>query len=101
MEIFMLMAVGITVSAALVITKKREPLHLSFAALCLAIAFHKGGIFFNQFFHHTAWVLLERLGLLAIPPLVIQFSRHLFHKQTLLRKRDIRHTALLSAAAAV
>ena len=58
-------------------------------------------VFFNQFFHHTAWVLLERLGLLAIPPLVIQFSRHLFHKQTLLRKRDIRHTALLSAAAAV
>ena len=101
MEIFMLTAVGITVSAALMINKKREPLHLSFAALCLAIAFHKGGIFFNQFFHHTAWVLLERLGLLAIPPLVIQFSRHLFHKQTLLRKRDIRHTALLSAAAAV
>ena len=85
----MLMAVGITVSAALVITKKREPLHLSFAALCLAIAFHKGGVFFNQFFHHTAWVLIERLGLLAVPPLVIQFSHHLFHKQTLLRKRDV------------
>ena len=32
---------------------------------------------------------------------MIQFSRHLFHQQTLLRKRDIRHTALLSAAAAV
>jgi two-component system sensor histidine kinase HydH len=101
MEIFMLMAVGITISAALVITKKREPLHLSFAALCLAIAFHKGGVFFNQFFHHTAWELIEQLGLLAIPPLVIQFSRHLFPKQTLLRKRDIRHTTILSGAAMV
>jgi hypothetical protein len=62
MEIFMLMAVCITVSVALVIAKKREPLHLSFAALCLAITFHKGGVLFNQFFHHGAWLLVERLG---------------------------------------
>ncbi len=101
MEIFMLMAVGITVSAALVITKKRELLHLSFAALCLAIAFHKGGEFFNQIFPHPAWVLIGNLGLLAIPPLAIQFSRHLFHQQTLLRKRDVRYTTILSTAAAV
>ena len=101
MELFMLMAVGITVSMALVIAKKREPLHLSFAALCLAIAFHTGGVFFNQFFPHTAWTLIERLGLLAIPPLVIQFGLHLFPKQTLIKKRDIRHTILLSTAAAV
>ena len=51
MEIFMLTAVGITVSAALMINKKREPLHLSFAALCLAIAFHKGGVFFLSLIH--------------------------------------------------
>jgi signal transduction histidine kinase len=100
MEVFMLMAVGITVSVALMITKKREPLHLSFAALCLAIAFHKGGVFFNQFFQYSAWLLVERLGLLAIPPLVIRFSRNLFREQTLIRKRDIRLTALFSAGAA-
>ena len=58
----MLMAVGITVSAALTINKKREPLHLSFAALCLAITFHKGGSF-NQFFQQSAWLFIERLGL--------------------------------------
>ena len=51
MEIFMLTAVGITVSAALMINKKREPLHLSFAALCLSISFYKGGILFNPIFH--------------------------------------------------
>lgn len=101
MELFLLIAVAITVSAALVITKKREPLHLSFAALCLAVAFHKGGVFFNQFFPHPAWVLVERLGLLALPPLVIQFSSHLFPKQKLLRKRDIRQTAVLSLLAAI
>jgi two-component system, NtrC family, sensor histidine kinase HydH len=100
MEIFMLMAVGVTVSVAMMINKKREPLHISFAALCVAIAFHKGGIFFNQFFHHGAWLLVERLGLLAIPTLTINFSRDLFPGQTLLKKRDIRTTGLFATGLA-
>ncbi|MHB8909631.1 MAG: ATP-binding protein [Syntrophales bacterium] len=97
----MLVAVCITVSVALVITKKGEPLSLSFAALCLAIAFHKGGVLFNQFFHHDAWILVERLGLLAIPPLVIRFSHNLYPEQTLLKKGDIRTAALFSAGLAI
>ena len=101
MEIFMLMAVCITVSVALVIAKKREPLHLSFAALCLAIAFHKGGVLFNQFFHHGGWLLVERLGLLAIPPLVIRFSHHLYREQALLRKGDIRTAIFFSTGLAI
>ena len=107
MEIFMLTAVGITVSVALMTNKKREPLHLSFAALCLAISFHKGGIFFNPFFHGDTlpqgvplWHLVERLGFLAIPPLTIKFSRDFCEEQTLLKKRDIRTTALFSAGLA-
>jgi two-component system sensor histidine kinase HydH len=96
MEIFMLTAVGITVSVALMINKKREPLQLSFAALCLAIAFHKGGVFFSPFFHSGAWLLVERLGLLAIPPLAIHFSRDFCPEQTLIRKRDVRTTLLFS-----
>ncbi|MDA8126510.1 MAG: ATP-binding protein [Deltaproteobacteria bacterium] len=96
MEIFMLMAVGITASVALMINKKREPLHLSFAALCVAITFHKGGTFFNQFFPHAAWRLIELLGLVAIPTLAIHFSRDLFPGQTLVKKRDIRTTALFA-----
>ena len=81
MELFMLMAVAITVSGTLVIRTKREPLHIAFAALCLSIAFHKGGIFFNQFFHEGAWLVIEWLGLLAIPALTINFSRELFPGQ--------------------
>ncbi len=97
----MLMAVCITVSVALVIAKKREPLHLSFAALCLAITFHKSGVLFDAFFHHSAWLLVERLGLLAIPPLVIQFSHNLYQEQTLLRKGDIRTATLFSTGLAI
>jgi two-component system, NtrC family, sensor histidine kinase HydH len=96
MEIFMLTAVGITVSVALMTNKKREPLHLSFAALCLAIAFHKGGVFFGPFFHSDIWLLIERLGLLAIPPLTIKFSRDFCAEQTLIRQRDLRTTLLFS-----
>ena len=98
MEIFMLMAVGITVSVALMINTKREPLHISFAALCVAITFHKGGLFFNLFFPHKAWFIVQQLGLLAIPALTINFSRDLFPGQTLLKKRDIRSTALFGTA---
>ncbi|MCX5821538.1 MAG: ATP-binding protein [Deltaproteobacteria bacterium] len=100
MEIFMLTAVGITVSVALMINKKREPLHLSFAALCLAIAFHKGGVFFTAFFHGGAWPWVEYLGLLAIPPLTIKFSRDFCGEQTLLKKRDLRTTLLASTGIA-
>jgi signal transduction histidine kinase len=100
MEIFLLSAVGLTVSVALMTNKKREPVHLSFAALCLAIAFHKGGVFFNDFFRGGGWPYVEYLGLLAMPPLTINFSRDFCGEQTLLRKRDIRTTLLLSAAIA-
>jgi two-component system, NtrC family, sensor histidine kinase HydH len=101
MEIFMLTAVCITIAVALAVTKKRELLHLSFAGLCLAIAFHKGAALFNQLSPHVAWLLVERLGLLAIPPLTIKFSRDLFAEQTLLAKRDIGTTAVFSGALAV
>jgi two-component system sensor histidine kinase HydH len=84
------------VSVALMTNTKREPLHLSFAALCLAIAFHKGGVFFSPFFHSGAWLLVERLGLLAIPPLTIKFSRDFCAEQTLIRQRDLRTTLLFS-----
>ncbi len=101
MEIFVLMAVCVTISVALMIAAKREPLQLSFAALCLAIAFHRAGILFDQFFSHGAWLYIERLGLLAIPPLALRFSRALYRDQTLIKKRDTRYTTFLSAGLAV
>lgn len=93
----MLTAVGITLSVALIINKKREPLHISFAALCLAVAFYEGGVFFNRMFHTGGWLLVEQLGLLAIPPLMIKFSRDFCEEQTLIRKRDLG-TALVCSA---
>ena len=101
MEVFLLMAVAITVSTTLMISKKREPLHVSFSALCLAITVYKGGIFFRPFLSPGVSLILEFIGLLAIPPLTINFSLAFFKAQTLLKKRDIRTTTLLSLAFAV
>ena len=99
MEIFMLTAVGITVSVALMINKKREPLHISFAALCLAIAFHKGASSSTQFFHSAPGFSSSGWGS-SPSPLTIKFSRDFCEEQTLLKKRDIRTTALFSAGLA-
>ncbi|MHB8092115.1 MAG: ATP-binding protein [Syntrophales bacterium] len=101
MELFMLIAVAITVSATLMISKKREPLHISFAALCLTIAIHEGGVFSGAIFHSRIHLLVELIGLLAIPPLTISFSRDFCKGQTLLKKRDIRTTALVSILFAI
>lgn len=101
MEVFMLMAVSITVSATLMIGKKREPLHISFAALCLTVAFHEAGVFFAPFLDSSIPLIVELAGLLAIPPLAIRFSRDFCKGQSLLKKRDIRTTALLSILFAV
>jgi signal transduction histidine kinase len=101
MEVFLLMFVALTVSTTLMISKKREPLHLSFSALCLAITLHKGGILFRPFLSPGASLMMELIGLLAIPPLIINFSLDFFKAQTLLKKRDIRTTTLLSVALAV
>jgi signal transduction histidine kinase len=101
MEVFMLMAVAVTVSATLMISTKREPLHISFAALCLTIAFHQGGVFSGPLFHSRIPLIAELLGLVAIPPLTIRFSRDFCKGQALLKKRDIRTTALLSILFAI
>jgi len=100
MEIFMLIAVCITISVALMITKKREPLHLSFAALCLAIAFHRGGWLFDQFSPHIAWLFVERLGSWPSPPRD-PVQPHLYQGQTLIKKSDIRSATLFSAGLAI
>jgi two-component system, NtrC family, sensor histidine kinase HydH len=96
MEVFLLMFVAITVSTTLMISKKREPIHLSFSALCLAITLHKGGILFQPFLSPGVSLMMELVGLLAIPPLTINFTLSFFKGQTLIKRRDVRTTALLS-----
>jgi len=101
METFVLAAVALTITVSLFISKKRDPLHLSFAALCLAIFFHKGGAFAYEVFIGDFWEMFEYLGLIAIPPIVTQFTRILLSQQTLISKRDLLSTIVFSFLMAV
>jgi len=96
METFVLAAVALTIAVSLFISKKRDPLHLSFAALCLAIFFYKGGSFSYSVFIGDFWEIFEYLGLIAISPFVTQFTRTLLSQQTLISKRDLLSTAIFS-----
>ena len=96
MEVFVLASVSLIIAVSLFINKRRESLHLAFTALCLAIFLYKGGGFFYGVFGSEFWKIVEFLGLIAIPPIVIQFTRLLLSQQTFLSKRDIVSTALCS-----
>ena len=93
MESLTLAAVSLTIAVSLMISKNKTPVHLSFAWLCLALFVYKGADFFGGLLQHDFLKMTETLGLLALPPLAIAFTRTLLNQQTFLSER---HTALTS-----
>lgn len=98
METFTLATVSLIISIALIINKNKTPTHISFALLCLALFFLKGGNFFYGLFTGDFWKIVEYVGFVAIPPLSVHFTRLLLHRQTLLLKRDVVSTTIFSFA---
>jgi len=96
METFALAAVSLIISSVLIINKKKIPVHVSFASLCLSLFLYKGGAFFYGALTHDFWKIIEYLGLIAIPPSSIKFTRSLLHQQTFLTKRDSITTTVFS-----
>lgn len=96
MEPFALAAISLTISISLLIKKKRRAIHLSFALLCFAIFLQKGGSFFHGIINNDFWQVVSYIGLLAIPPLLITFSRIFMERETLLRRRIIVSTTFSS-----
>jgi signal transduction histidine kinase len=96
METFILASVSLTIAVSLVIMKKRDAAMGAFAMLCLALFFHKTGVFFWDMLHQPFWKILEYGGLLALPPLVLRFTDTLTRGKLTIRKRDILLTALFS-----
>ena len=100
METFILAAVSLTIAVSSLFFRKRQPVHLSFAALCLALFLFKLGQFSYGFFNHPTWQLLEMGGLLAMAPLLFQFGRSLIRERSLLSKRHVAAAAIVSLALA-
>jgi len=96
MEVFTLAVVSLAIAVFLFFTKRQNRIHLSFARLCLAIFFYKGGGFFSVHFQSGFWRMVEMFGLLAIPPLIISFGRLLLSDQSFLSLRQTMVAAFIS-----
>jgi len=96
MESLTLAAVSLTIAVSLMISKNKTPLHRGFAWLCLALFVCKGANYFGGHFQHDGLKMTETLGLLAIPPLTIAFTRTLLHQQTFLSERQTLFAAVVS-----
>ena len=101
METFILAAVSLIIAVSLVIMKKRDAAMGAFAMLCLALFFHKTGVFFFDILHQSFWKIFEYGGLLTLPPLALRFAGTLTRGKLTIRKRDILLTALFSFVLAV
>ncbi len=101
MEIFILAAVSLAIAISSLFFRKRDIVHLSFAALCFSLFIFKLGQFSFGVFHQFSWQIIETAGLLAVSPLSLQFSRCLIRDRYLLSKRHVAAgtlTSLLVAA---
>ncbi|HET6459522.1 MAG TPA: ATP-binding protein [Syntrophales bacterium] len=101
METFTLATVSLIISLVLIINKKKVPTHLSFASVCLAIFFYKSGAFFGGLLTGHVWKIIEYVGLIAIPPCSVRFTRSLLREQTFLTKRDVISATIFSFMLAV
>jgi two-component system sensor histidine kinase HydH len=95
-ETFTLATVSLTIAVSLLIQRKGSPVLLTFTALCLALFLSRGGAFLQGLLPGRFPTTLEYLGLLALPPLLIRFSRALLGDKILLSGQDMRSTALAS-----
>jgi two-component system sensor histidine kinase HydH len=101
MESLTLAAVSLTIAVSLMISKNRTPVHLSFAWFCLALSVYKGANFLGGLLQQDFLRMTETMGLLAIPPLAIAFTRTLLNQKTFLSERHIAVAAVVSFALAV
>jgi two-component system sensor histidine kinase HydH len=101
MESLTLAAVSLTIAVSLMISKNKTPVHLNFAWLCLVLFVYKGAGFFGGLLHQDFLKMTETMGLLAIPPLAIAFTRTLLNQQTFLSERHIALASVVSFALVV
>jgi len=92
METFALAAISFTIAISLLIRKKKNPLYLSFAGLCLAIFFQKAGTFLSSLSPRVLFGIVHTLGALSVPPLLVAFARQ-FLGRDVLPKRAVVLTA--------
>ena len=97
METFALAAISFIIAVALLIRKKKNPLQIAFASLCLALFAQEAGKFFSDLSPSAFFKGLHYLGAFSVPPLAVAFSR-LFMGKGFLPRRVVALAAAGSAA---
>ena len=77
MDTFTLAATSFIICLSLILTGKKDKLHMSLAGLCAAVFIWQVAVFMREFFAAALWLIIENLALLAIAPLALRFFRHL------------------------
>ncbi len=96
METFALAAISLAIAISLIIKKKQNPLHLSYAALCLVLALEKSGLFFYDVSGLFFWKSLYVTGILLIPLFLLVFCRRFLDAQGDILRKLLPYVVLVS-----
>ncbi|HDQ04180.1 MAG TPA: hypothetical protein ENN23_06385 [Deltaproteobacteria bacterium] len=86
MDVFTLAATSFIIALSLILTGKKDQLHMSFAGLCAAIFIMQSAVFLSSYFTADLWKAIEYLAMLSVAPLGLRFIRHLTGRITIISR---------------
>lgn len=98
MDTFALAATSFTIALSVFITGKKDRLHISFSAFCLAVSLAETALFSQGFSVHGFWTDIRQIAILAMAPLAVWFFLHLTSSRSYLTQGSVALTAAISAA---
>ena len=98
MDTFTLAATSFTIALSVFITDKKDRLHISFAAFCLAVCVAEMALFSQELSPRSFWADIREIGILAMAPPAVWFFLHLTGSRSYLIQGSVAFTAALSAA---
>ncbi|HPD55812.1 MAG TPA: ATP-binding protein [Smithellaceae bacterium] len=96
MDTFTLAATSFIICLSLILTGKKDKLHMSLAGLCAAVFIWQSAVFLREFFATAFWPIIENLALLAIAPLTLRLFRHLTRNKSFISQGVVIIFFLLS-----
>ncbi len=86
MDTFTLAATSFIIALSLMLTGKKDKLHMSFAGLCAIVFILQSAVFLRDIFATEFWITVERMALLAIAPFTLRFFRHLTRNKSFITR---------------
>jgi len=86
MDTFTLAATSFIIALSLMLTGKKDKLHMSFAGLCAIVFILQSAIFLHDIFSTEFWITVERMALLTIAPFALRFFRHLTRSKSFITR---------------